>query len=70
MHSAGVFGLCHCHARAAEAEINEARWRGPLHGVPIALKDLFDVAGEPTTAHSKILYGRRAERSAHVVTKL
>jgi aspartyl-tRNA(Asn)/glutamyl-tRNA(Gln) amidotransferase subunit A len=38
--------------------------------VPIALKDLFDVAGEPTTAHSEILRGHRAERSAHVVTKL
>jgi aspartyl-tRNA(Asn)/glutamyl-tRNA(Gln) amidotransferase subunit A len=57
-------------ARAAEAEIHEGRWRGPLHGVPIALKDLFDVVGEPTTAHSKILRGHRAERSAHVVTKL
>jgi aspartyl-tRNA(Asn)/glutamyl-tRNA(Gln) amidotransferase subunit A len=57
-------------ARAAEVEINEGRWRGPLHGVPIALKDLFDIVGEPTTAHSKILRGHRAERSAHVVTKL
>jgi len=57
-------------ARAAEAELNEGRWRGPLHGVPIALKDLFDIVGEPTTAHSKILRWHRAERSAHVVTKL
>src|ERR1700730_18162012 len=57
-------------ARAAEAEINEGRWRGTLHGVPIALKDLFDIVGEPTTAHSKILREHRAERSAHVVTKL
>src|ERR1700730_9303317 len=57
-------------ARAAEAEINEGRWRGPLHGVPIPLKDLFDIVGELTTAHSKILLGHRAERSAHVVTKL
>ena len=57
-------------ARAAEVEINEGRWRGPLHGVPIALKDLFDIVGEPTTAHSKIRRGHRAERSAHVVTKL
>jgi aspartyl-tRNA(Asn)/glutamyl-tRNA(Gln) amidotransferase subunit A len=57
-------------ARAAEAEINKGEWRGPLHGVPIALKDLFDVAGKPTTAHSKILQGHRAERSAHVVTRL
>ena len=32
-------------ARAAEAEINAGGWRGPLHGIPIALKDLIDVAG-------------------------
>src|SRR6516225_12181832 len=30
---------------AAEAEIRQKRWRGPLHGVPLALKDLFDTAG-------------------------
>ena len=42
-------------ARAAEAEIMAGRWRGPLHGVPFALKDIIDVAGLPTTAHSKIL---------------
>src|SRR5208282_4987413 len=44
-------------ARQAETDIAAGRWRGPLHGVPIALKDIFDVAGEATTAHSKILIG-------------
>jgi Asp-tRNA(Asn)/Glu-tRNA(Gln) amidotransferase A subunit family amidase len=37
-------------ARAAEAEIGRGVWRGPLHGVPVAVKDLFDVAGTVTTA--------------------
>jgi len=42
-------------ARAAEAEIHAGRRRGPLHGVPYGLKDIIDIAGEPTTAHSKVL---------------
>ena len=41
-------------ARRAEAEIAAGRRRGPLHGVPIALKDLFETAGVRTTAGSKI----------------
>jgi len=34
-------------ARAAEAEIASGRWRGPMHGIPIAVKDQLDVAGAP-----------------------
>ena len=45
-------------ARQAEAEILAGHWRGPLHGVPYGLKDIIDVAGVPTTAHSKILAER------------
>src|SRR6516225_1818054 len=37
-------------ARAAEAEIQRGEWRGPLHGIPVAAKDLVDVGGVPTTA--------------------
>ena len=37
-------------ARQAEAEIQHERWRGPLHGIPIGLKDLIDTAGVRTTA--------------------
>lgn len=57
-------------ARLAETEISSGQWRGPLHGVPVALKDVIDVAGEATTAHSKILAGHRASRDAHVVRQL
>ena len=42
-------------ARAAETEIAAGRIRGPLHGVPVGIKDIIDVAGLPTTCHSKIL---------------
>lgn len=41
-------------ARQAEKEITSGHWRGPLHGVPVALKDLYDVAGVPTTASSRV----------------
>jgi aspartyl-tRNA(Asn)/glutamyl-tRNA(Gln) amidotransferase subunit A len=40
-------------ASEAEAEIGRGGWRGPLHGVPVAVKDLFDVAGTITTAGGK-----------------
>src|SRR5712692_11050955 len=42
-------------AREAELEIGRGTWRGPLHGVPLGIKDLFDVAGVPTTMGSTIL---------------
>jgi aspartyl-tRNA(Asn)/glutamyl-tRNA(Gln) amidotransferase subunit A len=42
-------------ARASEAEIMAGRKRGPLHGVPVGVKDIIDVAGLPTTGHSKVL---------------
>ena len=57
-------------ARRAEGEIAAGHWRGPLHGIPIALKDVIDVAGEATTAHSKILRGHHAAADAHVVARL
>ncbi|MFH5926945.1 amidase [Roseomonas xinghualingensis] len=42
-------------AGAAEAEIAAGRLRGPLHGIPIGLKDIYETAGIPTTAHSAVL---------------
>ena len=57
-------------ARNAEAEIHAGRSRGPLHGVPVGIKDMIDVAGLPTTGHSKILVDNIAATDAVVVGKL
>jgi Asp-tRNA(Asn)/Glu-tRNA(Gln) amidotransferase A subunit family amidase len=40
-------------ARQAEREILAGQWRGELHGVPVAVKDLYDMAGLPTTCSSR-----------------
>jgi aspartyl-tRNA(Asn)/glutamyl-tRNA(Gln) amidotransferase subunit A len=57
-------------ARAAETEIAAGRSRGTLHGVPIGVKDIIDVAGLPTTCHSKILLDNVAQQDAAVVARL
>jgi aspartyl-tRNA(Asn)/glutamyl-tRNA(Gln) amidotransferase subunit A len=57
-------------AKRAEGEITRGNWRGPLHGVPYALKDIIDYAGLPTTAHSKILKDNVAKADAPVAEKL
>src|ERR1700746_3614740 len=41
-------------ARSAKIEIGRGDWRGPLHGVPVALKDLIDTGGARTTAASRL----------------
>jgi aspartyl-tRNA(Asn)/glutamyl-tRNA(Gln) amidotransferase subunit A len=57
-------------ARAEAAERAAGRIRGPLHGVPVAVKDLVDVAGVVTAAGSPKLEANRAERDAPVVERL
>ena len=57
-------------ARNAEKEIRAGHIRGPLHGVPIGLKDIFDVAGLRTTCHSKIRRDHIARADAAVVSRL
>jgi aspartyl-tRNA(Asn)/glutamyl-tRNA(Gln) amidotransferase subunit A len=57
-------------ALAAEKEIAAGRIRGPLHGVPVGVKDIIDVAGLPTTCHSKILVDNLAKADAVVIQKL
>src|SRR4051794_38324504 len=37
------------HAKTADAEIKAGKWRGPLHGLPVAVKDFYDTAGVTTT---------------------
>lgn len=57
-------------ARAAEREIARGNYRGALHGIPIAHKDIFETAGIPTTAHSRQLLGNVPASDATVVRKL
>jgi aspartyl-tRNA(Asn)/glutamyl-tRNA(Gln) amidotransferase subunit A len=57
-------------ARQAEAEIQRDRWRGPLHGIPIALKDLIDTAGVRTTAASGLFKDRVPTQDAEIVRRL
>ncbi len=57
-------------ARAAETEIARGEWRGPLHGIPIALKDLIDTAGTRTTAASALYRDRIPTEDAEVVRRL
>ncbi|HVS74847.1 MAG TPA: amidase [Candidatus Acidoferrales bacterium] len=57
-------------AREAEADIRRGRWKGPLHGIPIALKDLVDTAGVRTTAASALFKDRIPAQDAEIVRRL
>jgi aspartyl-tRNA(Asn)/glutamyl-tRNA(Gln) amidotransferase subunit A len=57
-------------ARWAEAEVVKGRWRGPLHGIPIAVKDNVDTAGVRTTAASAVFLDRIPVEDAEVVRQL
>ncbi len=57
-------------ARQAESEIQAGNYRGALHGIPIALKDLFDTAGVTTTAGSNQYRNRIPADDAEVVRRL
>jgi len=57
-------------ARTAEAEIARGHIRGPLHGIPFAVKDIFDTAGVLTSAHSRICMDRVPAKDATAVAKL
>ncbi len=57
-------------AGRAEDEIQKGEWKGPLHGIPIALKDLVDTAGVLTTAGSAVFRERVPQEEADVVHRL
>jgi aspartyl-tRNA(Asn)/glutamyl-tRNA(Gln) amidotransferase subunit A len=65
-----TFDLARRQAREAEAEIAAGKHRGPLHGVPFALKDIYDTRGILTSGHSRVFIDRIPAEDATAVTKL
>src|SRR5438552_2376928 len=57
-------------ARTAEAEIEAGKYRGPLHGIPIGLKDIYETAGVATTGHSKVMQDHVPKADAFSVKRL
>src|SRR5919206_2644989 len=57
-------------ARAAETEIAAGKYRGPLHGIPLGLKDIYETAGVPTTGHSKVMQDHVPKADAFSVKRL
>ena len=65
-----TFELARQQARAAEAEIAAGRHRGPLHGIPFALKDIYDTRGILTSGHSRVFLDRIPSQDATATRKL
>ena len=63
-------GRAIARARELETELAQGHWRGPLHGIPVALKDNIDTAGVLTTAASAVFAERIPNEDAEVVTRL
>ena len=57
-------------AQTAESEIQQGNWKGPLHGIPIGIKDIVDTAGVRTTGASAVFRDRIPARDAEVVRRL
>src|SRR5947209_19069153 len=57
-------------ARQAEAEISQGAWKGPLHGIPLAIKDLVETAGVKTTAATAVLTAFVPAQDAPIVQRL
>jgi aspartyl-tRNA(Asn)/glutamyl-tRNA(Gln) amidotransferase subunit A len=57
-------------ARAAEIEIAAGGYKGPLHGIPLGLKDIYETKGIPTTGHSKVMQDHVPAADAFSVAKL
>lgn len=67
VHLMGAAALA--EAAACDVEASEGRWRGPLHGIPVTVKDVIDVAGVPTRAGSAA-YHRVPDVDAVAVARL
>src|SRR5881396_684582 len=65
-----TFDLARRQAKEAEAEIAAGGPRGPLHGVPFALKDIYDTRGILTSAHSRVFIDRIPSRDATTTARL
>ena len=65
-----TFDLAREQAERLDSELAGGNCRGPLHGIPVALKDLFDLEGHPTTAGSRILGKTAAGETAEPVRRL
>ncbi len=57
-------------ARGLQEELARGRYRGPLHGIPVGIKDIIDVKGLPTAAGAENLYSRVPGEDAEVVARL
>jgi aspartyl-tRNA(Asn)/glutamyl-tRNA(Gln) amidotransferase subunit A len=65
-----TFDLARSQARDAEAEIATGRYRGALHGIPFALKDIYDTQGILTSGHSRVFIDRVPSEDATTTAKL
>src|ERR1041384_4924976 len=57
-------------AKRADQEIKAGNWKGPLHGIPVGIKDFFDTAGIKTTAATAKFQNRVPDKDAAVVSRL
>jgi aspartyl-tRNA(Asn)/glutamyl-tRNA(Gln) amidotransferase subunit A len=62
--------LARGQARASQSELRAGRWRGPLHGIPVAVKDFYDTAGIRTTAGFAQFENRVPSQDAEMVRRL
>jgi aspartyl-tRNA(Asn)/glutamyl-tRNA(Gln) amidotransferase subunit A len=65
-----TFDLARKQAREAEAEISAAKYRGALHGIPFALKDIYDTRGILTSGHSRVFIDRVPTEDATATARL
>jgi len=65
-----TFDLARRQARAAEAEIAGGKHRGPLHGIPFGLKDIYDTKGILTSGHSRVFIDRIPAEDATTTSRL